>query len=85
MKKVIGIYSETCNRTGPVIGRADTLFDLLDESRAYHGDDAIDYTESYTAMGTITSDGITTYQFASGAGVTFRSIKFKLTLPEHRA
>ena len=46
MKKVIGIYSETCNRTGPVIGRADTLFDLLDESRAYHGDDAIDYTES---------------------------------------
>ena len=31
-------------------------------------------------MGTITSDGITTYQFASGAGVTFRSIKFKLTL-----
>jgi len=41
---------------------------------------AIDYTEAYTAMGTITSDGITTYQFASGVGVTFRSIKFKLTL-----
>ena len=40
---------------------------------------AIDYSESYTSMGTITSDGITTYQFASGVGVTFRAIKFKLT------
>jgi hypothetical protein len=40
---------------------------------------AIDYSESYTSMGTINSDGITTYQFASGAGVTFRAIKFKLT------
>ena len=40
---------------------------------------AIDYSESYTAMGTITSDGITKYQFASGAGTTFRAIKFKLT------
>ena len=47
MKKVIGVYSETCNRKRPVIGRAGTLFDLLDESRAYHGDDAIDYTESW--------------------------------------
>jgi len=40
---------------------------------------ATDYSESYTAMGTITSDGITKYQFASGAGTTFRAIKFKLT------
>jgi hypothetical protein len=40
---------------------------------------ATDYSESYSTLGTITSDGITTYQFASGAGVTFRSIKFKIT------
>ena len=40
---------------------------------------ATDYSESYSSMGTITSDGITTYKFASGAGTTFRSIKFKLT------
>lgn len=40
---------------------------------------ATNYSESYSALGTITSDGITTYQFASGAGVTFRSIKFKIT------
>ena len=39
---------------------------------------ATDYSESYTSMGTISSDGITTYKFASGVGVTFRSIKFKL-------
>ena len=31
-------------------------------------------------MGTITSAGITSYSFASGVGVSFRSIKFKLTL-----
>jgi len=43
MKKVIGIYWETCNRKRPVIGRADTLFDLLEESRAAHGLDTIDY------------------------------------------
>ena len=42
--------------------------------------DATDYTESYTAMGTITSDGLTTYTFGSNLGTTFRSIKFKLTL-----
>jgi len=41
---------------------------------------ATDYSESYTTMGTITSDGITTYAFGSSAGTTFRSIKFKLTL-----
>ena len=41
---------------------------------------ATDYTESYTSMGTITSDGTTTYDFGSSVGTTFRSIKFKLTL-----
>ena len=64
MKKVIGVYSETCNRKRPVIGRADTLFDLLEESRAYHGDDALDYTESeHGAFHTIvdTVDGLLDY------------------------
>ena len=64
MKKVIGIYWETCNRKRPVIGRADTLFDLLEESRAYHGDDAIDYAESdhgdfHTLVDTV--DGLIDY------------------------
>ena len=37
---------------------------------------ATNYSESYTSMGTITSDGITTYTFGSGVGTDFRSIKF---------
>ena len=41
---------------------------------------AIDYTESYTSMGTITSDGVTPYTFGSSLGTAFRAIKFKLTL-----
>ena len=41
---------------------------------------ATDYSDSYTSMGTITSDGTTTYTFGSNLGVSFRSIKFKLTL-----
>ena len=41
---------------------------------------ATNYSTSYTSMGTITSDGVTTYTFGSGVGATFRSIKFKLTL-----
>ena len=41
---------------------------------------ATDYTESYTSLGTITSDGITTYTFGSSAGTAFRAIKFKLSL-----
>ena len=41
---------------------------------------ATDYSESYTSMGTITSDGITTYTFGSSAGTTFRAVKFKLSL-----
>jgi len=41
---------------------------------------ATNYTESYTSLGTITSDGITTYTFGSSAGTEFRAIKFKLTL-----
>ena len=43
---------------------------------------AIDYSESYTSMGAINSDGITTYPFTNDdedpVGVTFRAIKFKL-------
>ena len=41
---------------------------------------ALDYVESYTTMGTITSNGITTYTFGSNIGTTFRSIQFKITL-----
>tara|TARA_R100000458_G_C8258657_1_gene234408 strand:- start:35 stop:1651 length:1617 start_codon:yes stop_codon:yes gene_type:complete len=41
---------------------------------------ATDYAESYTSLGTITSNGITEYTFGSNVGTTFRSIKFKLTL-----
>ena len=44
---------------------------------------AIDYSESYESMGTITSNGTTTYTFDDAndnpVGVTFRAIKFKLT------
>ena len=41
---------------------------------------ATDYVETYTTMGTITSNGITTYTFGSSLGTTFRSIQFKITL-----
>ncbi len=41
---------------------------------------ATDFNESYTSLGTITSNGTTTYDFASKAGVEFASIKFKATL-----
>ena len=41
---------------------------------------ATDYSDSYTSLGTISSSGTTTYTFGSGVGVSFRSIKFKLTL-----
>ena len=41
---------------------------------------ATDYSTSYTSLGTISSSGTTEYSFASGVGVGFRSIKFKLTL-----
>ena len=44
---------------------------------------ATDYTESYKSLGTITSDGVTTYSLptsASPVGIEFRSIKLKLTL-----
>ena len=41
---------------------------------------ATDYSDSYTTMGTISSDGTTTYTFGSSLGTGFRSIKFKLTL-----
>ena len=41
---------------------------------------AINFDESYTTLGTITTNGTTTYDFASGVGVEFSSIKFKVTL-----
>ena len=41
---------------------------------------ATNYSENYTSMGTITSDGITTYTFGSNVGTAFRAIKFKLSL-----
>ena len=41
---------------------------------------ALNYSDSYTSMGTISSDGTTTYTFGSSLGTGFRSIKFKLTL-----
>jgi hypothetical protein len=43
-------------------------------------DYALNYSDTYeTSLGTITSDGTTTYTFGSGVGVSFRSIRFKLT------
>ena len=41
---------------------------------------ATNFSESYTSMGTITSNGTTTYNFGSSAGTAFNSIKFKFTL-----
>ncbi len=41
---------------------------------------ALDYSEDYTSMGTITSNGTTSYTFGSNVGTTFRAIKFKITL-----
>jgi hypothetical protein len=41
---------------------------------------ATDYSETYTSVGTLTSNGITTYKFGSSFGTEFRAIKFKLTL-----
>ena len=46
---------------------------------------ATDFTESYTTLGTITSNGTTTYDFASGVGVSFSSIKFKAALASNVA
>lgn len=44
-------------------------------------DYALNYSDTYeTSLGTISSDGTTTYTFGSGVGVSFRSIRFKLTL-----
>ena len=55
MKKVIGIYSQACNRQRPVIGRAGRLFYLLKESRAVHGFDAIDYAGEQSDHGDFTT------------------------------
>ena len=47
---------------------------------------ATDYSDTYTtAVSSITSNGINTYTFNSGAGTTFRAIKFKLTLSRSSA
>ena len=40
---------------------------------------ATEFNESYTSMGTITGNGTTEYDFASGVGTAFSSIKFKFT------
>jgi len=39
-----------------------------------------DDDSSYTTLGTITSNGTTEYTLASGVGIAFRSIQFKITL-----
>mgnify|MGYP003114299343 FL=1 len=41
---------------------------------------ALDYGTTYTSLGTISSNGTTTYTFGSGVGTAFRAIQFKLTL-----
>ena len=41
---------------------------------------ALNYSDTYVDMGTVTSTGTTTYTFGSSLGTGFRSIKFKLTL-----
>tara|TARA_B100000700_G_scaffold157985_1_gene175255 strand:- start:1767 stop:3650 length:1884 start_codon:yes stop_codon:yes gene_type:complete len=41
---------------------------------------ATDYGTTYTSLGTITSNGLTTYTFGSSLGTAFRSIQFKLVL-----
>lgn len=41
---------------------------------------AVNFAESYTSLGTITTNGTTSYDFASGVGVEFSAIKFKVTL-----
>jgi len=59
---------------------SDVLDDANDYVRSVAVQYATDYSESYTSLGTITSDGITTYTFGSNLGTAFRAIKFKLTL-----
>jgi hypothetical protein len=62
---------------------SDTTSDALDDANDYVRSVAVqyatDYSESYTSLGTITSDGTTTYTFGSNLGTPFRAIKFKLT------
>ena len=41
---------------------------------------ATNFNNTYTSLGTITTNGTTTYDFAAGLGVEFASIKFKVTL-----
>ena len=61
----------------------DTTSDALDDANDYVRSVAVqyatNYSESYTSLGTITTDGTTTYTFGSNLGTPFRAIKFKLT------
>jgi len=59
---------------------SDALDDANDYTRSVAVQYATDYSTAYTSLGTITSDGITTYTFGSNLGTAFRAIKFKLTL-----
>ena len=63
---------------------SDTTSDALDDANDYvrsvFVQYATNYSTSYSSLGTITTDGTTTYTFGSNLGTAFRAIKFKLTL-----
>ena len=62
---------------------SDEFSDANDYYRRVKVEYAINYDETsnnYTTMGTISSDGITTYTFGSNVGTAFRAIKLRLTL-----
>jgi hypothetical protein len=58
----------------------DELDDANDYTRTVKVEYATDYSSSYTTMGTITSDGVTTYTFGSNLGTVFQAIRLKITL-----
>ena len=58
----------------------DELNDANDYTRTVKVEYATDYSSSYTTMGTITSDGVTTYTFGSNLGTVFQAIRLKITL-----
>ena len=65
----------------------DTATDYLDDANDYTRtvtvDYATDYSSSYTTMGTITSDGVTTYTFQTSGldvGVVFQAMRLRITL-----
>ena len=63
---------------------SDTTSDALDDANDYvrsvQVHYAVNYETGYSSLGTITTDGTTTYTFGSNLGTSFRAIKFKLTL-----